>query len=287
MPADLKPKFSQPKKTTDAPKVSVIMPAFNTQSFIAAAIESILRQSFIDFELIIINDFSCDQTGAIIDHYQAKDKRIVSVKNRQNLGIAASRNKGLELARARYIAWQDADDISLPRRLQLQYQFLEKHPEIAIVGGYLEFFNEKGSLNVRRYAADDATLRRRIFRFSPVAQPSAMIRKSCLNEVGPYDLRYPPAEDLDMSFRLGMRHRFANINQVLLRYRQHNNSATFFKLATIEKNTIEIRKRYFKHPAYNATFFDRLYNFLQQFSIYIVPPKIKIHLFNLLRNSRH
>lgn len=263
------------------------MLAFDAEKFIAEAIESILNQDFDDFELIIIDDCSNDSTGSIIERYQAKDKRIVTVKNRQNLGIAASRNKGLELARAAYVAWQDADDISLPQRLKLQHQFLKRYPGVAIVGGFLEFFDEKGPLNVRRYALDDTTLRRRIFRYSPVAQPAAMLRKSCLDAVGSYDLRYPPAEDLDMSFRLGEKYKFANIDQELLRYRQHHNSATYFKLATIEKNTIEIRKRYFKHPAYSANFLDRLYNFLQQFSIYVVPPKIKIHLFNLLRNSRH
>lgn len=266
------------------PQISVIMPSFNAEKYIGESIESILRQTFNRFELIINDDNSTDATWDIICKYAVQDSRIKLFQNESTLGIAGNRNRGLRLARSEYIAWQDADDISMPKRLEKQFRFMQENTDVAIVGAFLEFFDDSGTLNRRTYDTTDGPLRRKIFRFSPVAQPVAMIRKKCLDAVGEYDLRYPPAEDIDMSFRLGERYRFANIPEVLLQYRQHAASATFSKLKTIEINTIEIRKRYFKHPSYYATIFDRIYNFLQYVSIYTLSPEFKIWLFNKLRN---
>lgn len=188
-------------------------------------------------------------------------------------------------SRGIYIAWQDADDVSLPDRLQKQVEFLDTHKDVAIVGGYLEFFNSKGVVSVRKYALTDAHLRKRIFRYSPVAQPTAMIRKSCIDSVGQYNLDYPPAEDIEMSFRLGESWRFANIPAVTLRYRLSEGSATYKNLRKIELCTLRARMRFWFSPSYHATLGDLIYNILQFVSIYLVPVKIKIALFNLFRNS--
>lgn len=271
---------------SNSPKVSVITPAYNAEKYIEESVESILNQTFTDFELIVIDDCSTDKTWEIIQKYAGKDKRVVAVKNEKNLGIAGNRNKGLSLARGEYIVWQDADDISLPGRIEKQYMFLESHLDTGIVGGFLQFFSDDGtSSGVRKYHADDADLRKRIFRYSPVAQPASMIRKRCLNEVGEYDLKYPPAEDIDMSFRVGMRHKFANLQEVVLKYREHPNSATFTRLKKIELSTMEIRRKYSKGFGYKMTVFDIVYNIAQFISIFIVPPRVKIWLFDKIRNN--
>lgn len=268
------------------PKASVIIPAYNAEKYIAKSIESILNQTFTDFELIIIDDCSTDETYAIIIEYAKKDNRIVVLKNEKNLGIAGNRNKGISLAKGEYIVWQDADDISMPERISKQFNFMESHPEVGIVGGFLEFFEDKkGTTGVRKYSDNDQILRKNIFRFSPVAQPTAMIRKEILDQVGEYNLKYPPAEDIDMSFRIGEKSKFSNIQEVLLRYREHPSSATFTRLRKIELSTLEIRKKYSKSPKYKMTCFDRIYNFLQLLSIYLISPKLKIKIFNLIRNS--
>lgn len=268
-----------------SPLISVITPAYNAEKYISETIESILQQSFKDFEFIIIDDKSTDQTRKIIEEYSKKDARIKLFSNSSNLGIAGNRNKGVKLATGKYIAWQDADDISLPTRLEKQSKYLERNPDVAICGSYLKFFDATGVLSVRKYASTDKELRKNIFRFSPVAQPSAMIRRKCLTEVGEYDLRWPPAEDLDMSFRLGAKYKFANIPEILVLYREHPSSATFSKLKVMELNTIAIRKKYSSGFGYSMTLFDKLYNSLQYLSIFIVPPKMKIWLFNKLRNN--
>jgi len=268
------------------PLISVITPAYNAGKYLEETIKSILAQSFSDFEFIIIDDCSTDNTWLIIQEYAKKDQRIRPYQNESNLGIAGNRNRGAGLANGKYIVWQDADDLSYPDRLKKQAEFMEANPEVAISGGGLEFFDDSGSKSIRKYALDDDSLRKTIFRFSPVAQPAAIIRKSCLDEVGGYDLAWPPAEDLDMSFRLGLKYKFANLPDVLIKYREHPNSATFSKLKTIEMNTIKIRKKYAGNASYKMSFLDRVYNALQFISIYIIPPKIKISIFNLIRNTR-
>lgn len=267
------------------PKVSVVMPVYNAERYLREAIESILNQTFKDFEFIIVDDNSTDGSSRIIQGYARKDKRIIALKNEKNLGIAGNRNKGISLVRGKYVVWQDVDDISMVYPIEHQYKFMEENPEVGIVGGYLQFFNENGDLSIRKYAPDDEMLRRNIFKYSPVAQPGAMIRRKCFDEFGGYNLKYPPAEDLDMSFRIGSKYKFANLQEIVIKYRKNINSATFTKLRTIELNTIEIRNKYANNSAYRITVIDKIYNLIQYFSIYIIPSKIKLWLFNKIRNS--
>ncbi|MBA4321165.1 MAG: glycosyl transferase, partial [Flavobacterium sp.] len=226
------------------PKISVLMPAYNAEKYIAEAIESILNQTFKDFEFIIVDDCSTDKTWEIIQEYTKKDERIVALKNEKNLGIAGNRNKLIGMAKGKYIVWQDADDISFPERLNHQHCFMEENREVGICGGWLEFFDDSGKTSVRKYKTDDANIRKTIFRFSPVAQPGAIIRKKVIDEVGQYDLNYPPAEDLDMSFRIGKEYKFANLQEAVIKYRENKAGATFSKLKFIELKTISIRLRY-------------------------------------------
>jgi glycosyltransferase involved in cell wall biosynthesis len=268
------------------PKVSVLMPAYNAEKYIREAIESILHQSFRDFEFIIIDDCSTDKTWEIIQEYSKSDQRIIILQNEKNLGIAGNRNKLKKLAIGEYVAWQDADDISVNTRIEKQVAYMDDNLELGICGGFLQFFNSKGNLHIRKYKESDGDIRKNIFRFSPVAQPGAIIRKSVLDEMGDYDLNYPPAEDLDMSFRIGRKYKFANLQEVVIKYRENDNSATFTKLKTIELKTISIRLRYADDKFYKMKFSDHFYSILQYISIFIIPAKFKIFLFGCLRNNK-
>ena len=267
------------------PLVSVLTPAYNAEKYLDECIKSILEQSYNHFEYIIIDDGSTDGTWDVLKRYAALDSRIKIFQNEVNLGIAGTRNRLKSKASGKYIMWQDADDISMPTRMKEQLSVLESNPKVGIVGGSLQFFNGKGDLNIRKYSSSDTELRRNIFRYSPVAQPGAMIRKTALDEAGDYDLNYPPAEDLDMSFRIGKNYIFSNLQTVVLKYRESENGATFTKLKTMELNTISIRLRYSSSKFYHMTFSDHVYNIAQYVSIFLIPPQLKISLFNLLRNS--
>lgn len=273
------------KNISPTPKISVLMPAYNVEFYVIEAIESILNQTFSDFELIIIDDCSTDKTWEILQAYPSKDKRITLYKNEKNLGISKTRNKLIGLAKAKYVVWQDADDISLPYRLEHQYAFMESHPDVGISAGYLEFFDEKGTKSIRKYFPDDARLRSKIFRYSPVPQPAAIIRKIVFEDTGYFPVASPVAEDLAMTFQIGTKYKFGNLEEVLIRYRQNHAGVTFTKLHTMELYTIFLRYYYAHNSAYNATLGDKIYNFIQYLTIFLIPTKIKISLFNLIRNS--
>ncbi len=262
------------------------MPAYNAEQYISEAIESILNQTFQDFEFIIIDDCSSDRTWDIIQEYARKDNRIIINRNQINLGIAGNRNKLKKMAKGEYIIWQDADDISVHTRLERQVGYMDNNLEVGICGGFLQFFNDRGNLHIRRYKEHDQDLRKNIFRFSPVAQPGAIIRKNILDEIGDYDLDYPPAEDLDMSFRIGRKYKFANLQEIVIRYRENNNSATFTKLKTIELKTISIRLKYNDGKFYCMSMGDYVYSIIQYISVFIMSARFKIFLFNILRNSK-
>ena len=157
-----------------SPKISVMMIVYNAEKFIREAIESILNQTFSDFEFIILDDHSTDNSYEIINEYAKRDNRILVLHNEKNLGIAESRTKCIKFAKGKYIAIADADDISIPTRLEKQLKYLEEHKEYGVVGSFLELFDsETGkTIGFRRYHKDDAKLRKRIFIYSPIAQPA-------------------------------------------------------------------------------------------------------------------
>lgn len=277
----------QKSTINNSPQLTVLMPAYNAADYISESIESILVQTFKDFIFIILDDASTDNTLEIINRYKRKDKRIKVLKNLSNEYIASCRNILIKNTTTQFIAWQDADDISLPDRLSLQIKYLKNNPSVGIVGGFIEFFDEEGNSSLRKYKEQDQLLRKKIFRYSPVAQPVAMIRRECFDTLGLYNLKYPPAEDIDMSFRIGTKYKFGNIQKVLLKYRVTQTSATYRKLRKMELSTLAVRSKYIFHPSYPLTTIDFLYNLLQFISVFLIPAKLKISLFKKFRNEKN
>jgi len=241
-----------------SPLVSVIMPAYNSEKYISEAIDSILDQSFKDFEFIIIDDGSSDRTWEIIQEYKKKDRRVVVARNEKNLNNYACRNQGIKIAKGRYIVWQDSDDISILDRLEKLVNFMERNFEVGICGSYMQIFNDNRNLNIRKYSTNDKELRKEIFRYSPIAQPSAIIRKECYTEIGYYNEKYDATQDLDMTFRIGSKYKLANIPEVLIRYRVHSGSLTYKKVKKQINNALKIRKYYSKSFGYKIDFSGRL-----------------------------
>ncbi|MDD4286888.1 MAG: glycosyltransferase [Candidatus Peribacteraceae bacterium] len=263
-----------------APLVSVVMPAFNVEQYIAEAIESILSQSFSDFELIIVNDGSSDRTLNVIEDYARRDPRICYRSNSQNLNAAVAANIGLTLARGIYIARMDADDIAVPQRLEKQVRFLESHPEVGVVGGAMMLMTEdKRILAKREYRLTNEAIQKRIFKYSPFCHASIMFRKSILDRVGLYDPRYRTAYDYDLFLRIGLVTKFANLPELLYWYRIRRVAS--IDMRNREFRTIEIRRKYFQ--VYGATLSDRTYNVLHQFSMYVFPSRFKAWMFMKVR----
>jgi glycosyltransferase involved in cell wall biosynthesis len=202
------------KKT---PKVSVIMPAYNSEKYIGEAIESILNQTFTDFEFIILNDGSTDNTAKIIKEYAKKDKRIRFINNKKNRGIVGVLNQGLDLATGKYIARMDSDDISLPERFEKQIKYMEQHPECGVLGTWFHMFGNKDYIITNRPKILDIL---KILHGYSVGHPTVMIRKSVIDK---YEFRYKNdykyCEDYELWSRMIFVTEIHNLQEVLLNYR--------------------------------------------------------------------
>lgn len=202
-----------------APRISVLLPVYNGAAFLRTAIDSILGQTCADFELLILDDGSTDDSREIAASYA--DPRIRRVDNGQNLGLIATLNRGLELARGEFIARMDADDISLPRRLARQVAFLEGHPKVGLCGTWFERFSRRGSLTVRM-PEQHGPLRLFLLFDNPFLHSSIMLRRSLVERHGlRYDPAYPHSEDYELWARCAELTQLANLPDVLVRYRDH------------------------------------------------------------------
>jgi glycosyltransferase involved in cell wall biosynthesis len=266
------------------PKISVIMPAYNAQKYIAEAIESILNQTFRDFEFIIIDDASTDKTWEIIQKYAQKDRRTIALKNAENLQNYKTRNNGIAIARGKYIATMDADDWSYPDRLQKQVEFMEKNPEVVLCGSFVEICDKNlDVLNKRNYPETDEKIRKKLFRYSPFCHPSTMWRTVTVKKVGGYNDVYPIAQDYKMEFKVGRFGKFANLPEVLHKLRVHSGSLSMRYSKKQELYTLRIRLKAVIKYGYRMTVFDKGYFLAQCISIFLIPSRTKFWLFNFLR----
>lgn len=211
------------------PKVTILMPVYNSESYLREAIDSVLSQSFSDFELLIIDDGSTDNSKLIIDSYE--DIRIVKKPNLLNVGIVAALNKGLALARGEYVAIMHADDISLPQRIEIQTQFLDAHPDVSMVAVKAVFVNANGD-EIEGWQQDQSTTSyEQIIQLLPktncIVHPAVMIR-STIARAFYYSKSQRGTEDYDLWLRLAAdNHRIEKIDENLIKYRVHNESITF------------------------------------------------------------
>lgn len=230
-----------------SPKVSVIMPNYNCEKYITEAIESILHQSFTDFEFIIIDDGSTDKSWEIIQEYAQKDPRIVAMRNSENMKICKTLNKWLEIAQWEYIARMDSDDISLPSRLEKQVLYLDKNQNIWGVWSCCFFIDKHGvQWAMKKYPEDNLSIRASIWQRNPILHPSIIFRKKCYKELGGYDDDFLYAEDLDLWVRYGEKYSFHNLQEPLILYRIFGWNSTLKKQKLMIRNTLKIRKKAMK-----------------------------------------
>ncbi len=224
------------------PSISVLMPVYNASAFLREAIESILDQTFCDFELLIFNDASNDDSALLIKSFN--DSRIRFFSSEFNQGYVHHLNEGIQLARGKYIARMDADDISEKERLEKQFNFMESHPEVGICGAQVVTINETGVFQAMGYHYHtDAELRIRLLSDSCFAHPLVMIRKSILIENKLYyKAELMPAEDYAMWVELSLISCLANLPDFLLRYRVHSNQITKKKREKQQLAVASIRK---------------------------------------------
>lgn len=201
------------------PKVSIVMPVYNGEGFVREAIDSVLAQTFKDFELIVINDGSIDGSEEVVRSYS--DPRIVYVKNEVNSGLANVRNKGIGLVRGQYLAWLDCDDISLPTRLEKQVSLLDANPKIGLCGTWVRTIG-LSKADIWQYPVEPEFLRARMLFDDPFATSSIMMRSACVLEQNlRFQIDHPPAEDYELWERVSREWVVTNVPEVLTYYRVH------------------------------------------------------------------
>ena len=228
-----------------SPAISVILPVYNAEAYVREAVESILAQSFTDFELILINDGSTDGSGAILRELATHDARIILIEQ-PNDGAASARNKGLEMARADLIALMDADDVAMPERFALQHARMVQEPELAVLGSFIRIMDKAG--NIIRLADEYSLTPKEIARWieyeCPVAHPAVMMRRDAVLKAGGYRKAFSSyAEDYDLLLRMSdSDYAIANLPQPLLNYRVHGaNVSKVNRMVQGQQHTIMAR----------------------------------------------
>lgn len=208
------------------PPISVIMSVYNGEKYLKEAIESILSQTFTDFEFIIVNDKSIDNSSKIISEFN--DPRIIVIENLENIGLTKSLNKALKVAKGEYIARMDCDDISLPKRFEIQKKFLDENKDIVCVGSGTIIIDGAGrETGGKNPISDHELLKFYVILKNQITHSTVMFRKSIILNIGGYNELVKYAQDYDLWSRLLINgYRFSNIEFPLLKYRFHSSSIT-------------------------------------------------------------
>ena len=232
------------------PLVSVVMPVYNGIPYLPEAIRSILSQSFSDFEFIIINDGSTDDSEKVISEFN--DKRIIYIKNEINLGLIESLNKGIRIAKGKYIARMDADDVAYSNRLELQVQKFSLNPNAMVVGSDYLLMKRNSTKHIKN--KDDSDYNKAVLFFSTCfCHPTVMMRNIFGEKNVFYDKKYIHAEDYKLWVDIYAYGDFLNVNHALLKYRSHESQISTKNKETQLKVSREIRKNYCEKTNFNLT----------------------------------
>jgi len=230
------------------PMVSVLMSVYNGERYLREAVESILDQTFSDFEFIIVDDCSTDSTPEILKEYAEQDKRIRLMRSTRRLGLTRSLNRGIQATCGRYLARQDADDISLPGRLALQVSFLEEHPEVGVLGTWVANIDERGQPTSIWQPPTSPTLVRWTMLFSnPLAHPSVMMRRSLVEGGMAYRPEILYGQDYDLWARLSVKTQLANLPEFLCLRRVHERMLTTQRYRQQRKTGRVVKQRIFSN----------------------------------------
>lgn len=261
------------KKTSKKPLVSVIMPVYNAGKFVDKAITSILRQTYNNLEIIVVDDGSTDDSLKILNKYAKADKRVKIIALDKNCGPSYASNLAIKKASGVYLARMDADDISLPRRLDKQVKFLQEHPEVAILGGQCKLIDKKGKLiGKKTFPVRNNEIVKSLFSRNPIQHPACMInlRKLSKNAML-HDGKSVLAHDLETVFLASRYGNLANLKDFVLKYRQYPES---FSLTNPKKTfiaTLKVRLQAVVKYAYRPTIKGILATVAQAIFVAVVP----------------
>lgn len=262
-------------------KISVVMAVYNAEKYLSEAVDSILAQTYSDFELILINDKSTDTSGDILADYVQKDPRIIILENEQNIGLTKSLNKGLAIAKGEYIARMDADDISVPERFEKQVDFLDAHPDYSFVSCIAQYIDENGNPEqMRLFPETNEEIYAMMPKVDAVMHPGVMFRRADIAKIGNYCEDFRVVQDYDLWFRgMAAGYKFYNIQEPLVLFRR-NESYNTRKSKAYRKVDFQVRKKGYKIN--NTPLHKRVY-LIVPLALAYIPPKVMDKLFYVLK----
>lgn len=211
----------------DNPTISVIMSVYNGKEYLRESIESILNQTFTDFEFIIIDDGSTDNSLKIIQKFN--DTRIRIIENKNNIGLTKSLNKALQQATGKYIARQDADDISLPNRFKEQVNYLNNHPEIVLLGTNIYLIDENSKIIGKRITSEKPNINK-LKKKNQFTHGSVMYKNEIISQLGGYNELFKYSQDYELWLRITKYHNVRNLTQLLYKSRLHDANTRFINI---------------------------------------------------------
>ena len=228
-----------------SPEISLIMSVYNGEDYLSEAIDSVLNQSFSDWELVVINDCSTDSTGEILSRYESQDTRIKVYTNEVNLRLPSSLNKALTIAKGKYIARMDADDVCMPERLKKQYEFMEKNPDIALSScRFMTLKNGVVSSGGCGGKNDADSIKALLLVTNPILHPGIIAKAEIIKELG-YDKNFTCTEDMELWTRFVMAgHRVEILPEYLMIYRLHDKQITETTLEKQRKEVVSVQRNY-------------------------------------------
>ncbi len=262
---------------------SVIMPVYNAGKFLVETIESIINQTYQNWELIAVDDCSTDNSWEVLQKYSQEDKRIRVFQNKTKRYLAGSLNFALQKTKGKYIARMDADDISLPWRLEKQVKILEKELQLVAVGGQEIIIDEEGNIiGEKFFPQDPKECYRKIFNYMVIQPPTLMARASVIKKLR-YDIKIAKNDDIDMHFQLLQYGDFSNVSDFVLQYRKRESSVTFSNVKAIFFMAVKVRLRAIWRYNYQPYWLN-LFLFLGEFFLVsLIPAKLIVWLFELFR----
>src|SRR3989338_9606954 len=266
------------------------MSVYNGMPFLKEAVESILKQTYKNFEFIIVDDASTDETWDYLK--SLKDPRVKLIKNKKNLGLAASLNIALrqvfdreaqtESAQGDYVDRMDADDVSLPKRFEIQVRFLESHQDIDLCGTWADLINESGQIiGEKKYPTKDKDIKKALNWYSAIIHPTFMARKKVYRKLKGYNPKFDLAEDYEFLLRAKREYKMANIPQKLLLWRLWNKRRSRKEMEKMDRVDLRIKMEAFKRgdfgPLYTVTLIKKL------LMTYLLPMPIKLKLAKMFK----
>lgn len=271
------------------PLVSVIMPVYNGEKYLSAAIDSILGQTYKNLELIIVDDASEDNTTSIIKNYQKKFSGIIKgIFLKKNVGESAAANVGFRLSSGEFVARMDADDVSHLERIEKQVKFMQKHKEVVVLGTQGEVIDKNGTIvGNKRFPCDHDEIYRLYAIIHPMLHPSCMFRRILLpykNKL--WENTHEPNDDYFTLFKLLNYGKFANLGECLVCYRIHGGNKSLQDAKKKILNSIKIRLDAIKFLGYKPSFFAIVFNIFQFIALAIVPEKAIVPLYMTVRGMK-